>query len=75
MNSKHFTEDEIKGITMEDGKKVVYLKPGVKRLKYDYVSDDIMCQINQQLAGFERYLKTMDKLGINNQLEEDSNFN
>lgn len=32
--SKNFYDDEIKGVMEVDGKKVIYLKEGVKRRKY-----------------------------------------
>jgi len=55
-NSKHFSESEIKGYMMIDGKKVVYLKEGVIRKKYnDHLKGDEIPHINQELVNFESY--------------------
>jgi hypothetical protein len=55
-NSKHFSESEIKGYMMIDGKKVVYLKEGVIRKRYnDHLKGDEIPHINQELVNFESY--------------------
>ena len=54
--SKNFTEDEIKGIMYIDGKKVIYLKTGVKRKNYndDLGTGDYLSQLNQELINYEK---------------------
>ena len=55
-DSKHFSESEIKGYMMIDGKKVLYLKEGVIRKRYnDHLKGDEIPHINQELVNFESY--------------------
>ena len=54
--NKHFSESEIKGYMMIDGKKVLYLKEGVIRKRYnDHLKGDEIPHINQELVNFESY--------------------
>lgn len=54
--SKNFKDFEIKGITYIDGKRVLYLKEGVKRKHYnDDVNGDEITHINQDLINYERF--------------------
>lgn len=56
--SKNFYDDEVIGTYMENGSKVVVLKPLVTRLGYyDYLDPDKMDHINQHLIIHERYNK------------------
>jgi hypothetical protein len=61
-HSKHFYDDEIKGVMEIDGKKVIYLKSHVKRLyRYDdHLLEDQMDHLNKKLIFMKRlelYLK------------------
>lgn len=49
--SKHFFDHEIKGVTYIDGKKVIYLKPNVKRLWQfnDHLYDTQMDHLNKRV--------------------------
>jgi hypothetical protein len=54
--SKHFSESEIKGSMIINGRKVIYLKEGVKRKRYnDNLNGDEIPHINQELINFESY--------------------
>jgi hypothetical protein len=56
--SKNFKDHEIKGIFYENDNKVVYLKEGVRRKKYnDHLSDDEMHHINEQVILLEKINK------------------
>lgn len=72
MKSNHFKESEIKSISYENGKPVIYLKLGVKRLKYETLDYDDCSQLNQELIATEQYLKRMDQLGLT-EIDEDYN--
>ena len=54
--SKHFKKEEIKGYIMIDGKKVTYLKTGVKCLKFndDLGTGEHFEQLNQEIINHER---------------------
>lgn len=72
--SKHFFDHEIKGITYVDGKKVIYLKTGVKRQwRYnDHLIEEHMDHLNKallMLKGIEDYYKKV--VGIDD-FEKDS---
>ena len=61
-HSKHFFDHEIKGVMYIDGRKVIYLKPHVKRLwKYsDHLLENNMDHINKNLLNqknLELYMK------------------
>jgi hypothetical protein len=56
--SKNFKPEEIKGYLEIDGKQVVYLKTGVKRLKYN---DDL---------GVGDHFEQMNQTMISNELRE-----
>ncbi len=72
MKSKNFKDEEILGITIEDGKKVVYLKQGVKRsYKYDYLKEEDISHLNHELLAYQRYLKLLNRIGTINKLDED----
>ena len=54
--SKHFNEDEVKGYMNVDGKRVVYLKEGVKRKRYnDNADPEKMEQLNQEMISYEKW--------------------
>lgn len=55
--SKIFKQHEIIGYLMIDGRKVTYLKTGVKRLhKYqDHLMDEHMDHLNHQLIYLQKY--------------------
>lgn len=56
--SINFKDHEIKGIFYENDNKVVYLKEGVRRKKYnDHLSDDEMHHINEQVILLEKINK------------------
>ena len=56
--SKNFKDHEIKGIFYENDNKVVYLKEGVRRKKYnDHLNDDEMHHINEQVILLEKINK------------------
>jgi hypothetical protein len=56
--SKHFRKEEVIGYLDVDGRKVTYLKTGVHRLRFnDYLTDDYMPQLNQELIHLERWTK------------------
>lgn len=61
--SKNFDDSEIKGIMYIDGKRVLYLKEGVKRRFYkkDLTRDkyDHPDQVNHIMKFFEKYEETM----------------
>lgn len=62
MSSKHFKPEEIIGYMEIDGKRVVYLKEGVKRLRryQDHLSSDHVYHLNYYLINkkrYERFLK------------------
>lgn len=63
-SSKEFKPEEIKGYLQIDGKTVVYLKTGVKRLpKYqDHLEEDYMDHINQNLINLNRYAEYLKKV-------------
>lgn len=54
--SKHFYDDEIKGVINIDGKRVIYLKPHVKRLyRYDdHLLEDEMDHLNKKVINTKR---------------------
>lgn len=53
--SENYYDDEIKGVMMIDGKKVLYLKPRVFRKRYyDWPDDEAIPQINQELIAYEK---------------------
>ncbi len=54
--SKHFYDNEIKGVLEIDGRKVIYLKDRVTRKHYyDWCNDDFLTQLNQNLIDLKRY--------------------
>lgn len=60
--SKNFKDSEIKGVMYIDGKKVLYLKEGVKRRKYIEetlnVDESILeTHINKQLINYQKWEK------------------
>lgn len=62
--SKYFKEHEIIGYLYIDGKRVTYLKTGVKRNpKYnDHLEEDEMNHINQSLIALQRYTEYLRKV-------------
>lgn len=61
--SKNFRDDQIKGILEIDGKKVLYLKEGVRKKSYgDHLDDNQMDHINHTMIYFERYEELMKQL-------------
>jgi hypothetical protein len=57
--SKNFKDHEIKGVSYdENGNKVIYLKEGVRRKRYnDHLNDDEMHHINEQVIFLEKINK------------------
>lgn len=71
--SKNFKDSEIKGVMTIDDKKVLYLKEGVTRLKYnDSLSDYDMDHINHGMIFLERYNDVMTKLYGDNDNDENN---
>ncbi len=69
MKKSEFKPHEVIGYLEIDGRRVTYLKPGVKRLRRYPVtaSDDYARHINQELVYFERWQKfAKSVLGIDN---------
>lgn len=64
MESKIFKPEEIRGYIEIDGRKVVYLKTGVKRLhKYqDHLNEDYPTHLNQQIIFLQRYAEYLKKV-------------
>ena len=61
--SKNFRDDQIKGVLEIDGKKVLYLKEGVRKKSYgDHLDDRQMDHINHIIIHFERYEELMKVL-------------
>lgn len=60
--SKNFKDSEIKGVMYIDGKKVLYLKEGVKRRRYieDTIGVDesiLESHLNTQLLNYQKWEK------------------
>lgn len=57
--SKHFKDHEIKGVTYEDGKKVIHLKDGVRRKRFKedmFVTElTLSSQLNHELINYEKW--------------------
>lgn len=71
--SKNFKDSEIRGVMEIDGKKVLYLKEGVTKLKYnDSLSDTDMDHINPVVVFLERYGEVMTKLYGDNDPDENN---
>lgn len=70
--SRYFTKDEIKGITYENGKKVIHLKEGVRRNpSYETLFEKDMNQLNNELISYEKEKKILNyffELDIDNEL-------
>lgn len=64
MESKNFKAHEIIGYLTIDGRKVTYLKTGVKRqLKHqDHLNQNAMHLLNHQLVNFEKYKEFLSRV-------------
>lgn len=60
-HSKHFKDHEIKGISYENGKKVIHLKEGVKRKKFKedlWNTEEVLdSQLNRELINYQKWEK------------------
>lgn len=58
-HSKEFKDHEIKGVYYENGKKVIYLKEGVKRKKFKedlWNTEEILdSQLNKELIHYQKW--------------------
>ncbi len=65
--SKNFKKEEIIGYMIINGKRVTYLKPGVKRVRryYGEIDENIMDHLNYNLINIKRWQEYAKKvLGI-----------
>lgn len=70
--SKDFRDNQILGITYENGKRVLHLKLGVKKLEYQKEYYDDCYQLNQALINYDKWLKVMDYMGYSNRLADNN---
>ncbi len=73
--SKYFYDDEIKGVIQEGDQKIIYLKTGVKRLRFndDLGNGEYFEQLNQELIANDRRQEAMKLLYGGDDFEEGPN--
>lgn len=67
--SKNFKDSQIKGILYIDGRRVLYLKDGVKKKWYPEDIDNpsiyiLESHINKELVSYQSQIKFMELMGI-----------